>query len=152
MDRGARQTTVHEFARVGHNLVTKPPPPMLSPRAFQVAPVVKNLSAVQETGVLSLGQEDPLEKEMAAHSRSLLRDPIDKGAWWATAHGSLKVSDPTAAIEQAAQVGSLQSSDHTHLAVLFAIACLGPRNDRSNEFGGGERSAKGYISTPKFLT
>ena len=57
MDRGARQTTVHEFARVGHNLVTKPPPPMLSPRAFQVAPVVKNLSAVQETGVLSLGQK-----------------------------------------------------------------------------------------------
>ena len=71
MDRGARQTTVHEFARVRHNLVTKPPPPMLSPRAFQVAPVVKNLSAVQETGVLSLGQEDPLEKEMATHSSIL---------------------------------------------------------------------------------
>ena len=72
MDRGARQTTVHEFARVGHNLVTKPPPPMLSPRAFQVAPVVKNLSAVQETGVLSLGQEDPLEKGMATHSSILV--------------------------------------------------------------------------------
>ena len=32
-----------------------------------VAQSVKNLPAVQETGVQSLGQEDPLEKEMAAH-------------------------------------------------------------------------------------
>ena len=29
---------------------------------------VKNLPAVQETWVLSLGWEDPLEKEMATHS------------------------------------------------------------------------------------
>ena len=29
--------------------------------------MVKNPPAVQETGVQSLGQEDPLEKEMAAH-------------------------------------------------------------------------------------
>ena len=29
---------------------------------------VKNLLAVQETRVPSLGQEDPLEKEMATHS------------------------------------------------------------------------------------
>ena len=33
-----------------------------------VAQSVKNLSAMQETGVWSLGQEEPLEKEMAAHS------------------------------------------------------------------------------------
>ena len=30
--------------------------------------MVKNLSAMQETQVQSLGQEDPLEKEMAMHS------------------------------------------------------------------------------------
>ena len=30
--------------------------------------VVKNLPAVQETWIQSLGQEDPLEKEMATHS------------------------------------------------------------------------------------
>ena len=35
--------------------------------AFLVAQLVKNLSAMQETWVLSLGWEDPLEKEMAAH-------------------------------------------------------------------------------------
>ena len=31
--------------------------------------MVKNLPAMQETQVQSLGQEDPLEKEMATHSR-----------------------------------------------------------------------------------
>ena len=30
--------------------------------------MVKNLPAMQETWFLSLGQEDPLEKEMATHS------------------------------------------------------------------------------------
>ena len=38
--------------------------------ASLVAQMVKNLPAVQET-VLSLGQEDPLEKEMATHSSVL---------------------------------------------------------------------------------
>ena len=33
-----------------------------------VAQVVKNLSAMQETWVRSLGGEDPLEKKMAAYS------------------------------------------------------------------------------------
>ena len=34
--------------------------------------VVKNLSAMQETGVQSLGQEDPLGKEMVTHSSVLV--------------------------------------------------------------------------------
>ena len=34
--------------------------------------VVKNLSAMQETGGQSLGQEDPLEKEMVTHSSVLV--------------------------------------------------------------------------------
>ena len=33
-----------------------------------MAQVVKNLPAMWETRVRSLGQEDPLEKEMATHS------------------------------------------------------------------------------------
>ena len=37
----------------------------------QVAQLVKNLPAKQETWVQSLGREDPLEKEMAAHSSIL---------------------------------------------------------------------------------
>ena len=36
-----------------------------------VAQMVKRLSAMQETWVRSLGWEDPLEKEMAAHSSIL---------------------------------------------------------------------------------
>ena len=32
---------------------------------------VKRLPAMQETWVLSLGQEDPLDKEMATHSSTL---------------------------------------------------------------------------------
>ena len=35
--------------------------------------MVKNLPAMLETRVPSLGWEDPLEKEMAAHSRILAR-------------------------------------------------------------------------------
>ena len=36
--------------------------------ASLVAQTVKNLPAVQETRLQSLGWEDPLEKEMASHS------------------------------------------------------------------------------------
>ena len=43
--------------------------------------VVKNLPAMQETQVRSLGLEDPLEEEMATHS---LENPMDRGAWWVT--------------------------------------------------------------------
>jgi hypothetical protein len=36
-----------------------------------VTQLVKHLLAMQETQVLSLGWEDPLEKEMATHSSTL---------------------------------------------------------------------------------
>ena len=39
--------------------------------ASLVAQTVKNLPAMQETWVRSLGQEDPLEKGMTTHSSSL---------------------------------------------------------------------------------
>ena len=39
--------------------------------ASPVAQAVKNLPAMQETRVQSLGREDPLEKEMAIHSSTL---------------------------------------------------------------------------------
>ena len=57
--------------------------------ASPVAQSVKNLPAVQETRIRSLGWEDPLEKEMATHS-SILAWKIswteDGGTWWAAAH------------------------------------------------------------------
>ena len=46
---------------------------------------------MQETWVQSLDQEDPLEKEMAAHSSILTwRISMDRGAWGATVHGVAK--------------------------------------------------------------
>ena len=44
--------------------------------------------SMQEMWVWSLGQEDPLEKEMATHSIKYVWDPMDRGAWQATVHGS----------------------------------------------------------------
>ena len=40
-------------------------------RSSLVAQVVESMPAMQETQVQSLGREDPLEKEMAAHSSIL---------------------------------------------------------------------------------
>ena len=46
--------------------------------------------------VQSLGQEDPLEKEMETHSSILAwDDPLDREAWWATVHGGHKEFDRT---------------------------------------------------------
>ena len=57
-----------------------------------MAQTVKGQPAKQETWVQSLGQEDPLEKEMATHSSILAcKNPMDRGAWWATPHGVTKV-------------------------------------------------------------
>ena len=56
-------------------------------RTSPVAPMVKNLPAMWETWVQSLGCEDPLEEGMATHSTILTwRIPMDRGAWWATVH------------------------------------------------------------------
>ena len=49
---------------------------------FAGVSAVKNLPAMQETQVQSLGQEDPLEEGMATHSSILpWRIPMDRGAW-----------------------------------------------------------------------
>ena len=59
--------------------------------AFLVAQMVKDLPALQETQVQSLGQEDPLEKGMATYSNILAWEiPWTRGAWWATVHGAAK--------------------------------------------------------------
>ena len=72
--------------------------------ASLVGQTVKCLPAMLETRVRSLGQEDALEKEMATPSSILvLKNPMDRGAWWATVHGVTK-SDMT---EQPARA-------HTH--------------------------------------
>ena len=62
---------------------------------FPVAQMAKNLPAVQETCIQSLGQEDSLEKKMAAYSSILAwripwqRSPVGYSPW------GLKESDTT---------------------------------------------------------
>ena len=56
-----------------------------------MAKVVKNPPAVQETqetGVQSLGREEPLEEEIATHSsiHSCLENSMDREVWHATVH------------------------------------------------------------------
>ena len=56
-----------------------------------MAQMVKNLPAMQETWVQSLGWEDPLEEGMATHTSILAwRMPMDRGAWQTTVHGVAK--------------------------------------------------------------
>ena len=55
---------------------------------FLGSSAVKDLPAMQETWVHSLGWEESLEKEKATSLQySFLVNPMDRGAWWATVHG-----------------------------------------------------------------
>ena len=50
---------------------------LLLGRTSLVAQMVKRLSTMLETWVQSLGWEDPLEKEMAIHSKTCLENPME---------------------------------------------------------------------------
>ena len=59
--------------------------------ASWMAQTVKNLPAMQETQVRSLGWEDPPgEGNGYTLQYSCLGNPVDRGAWWATVHGVTK--------------------------------------------------------------
>ena len=61
-------------------------------RASLVGQSVKNLSAVQETQVLSLGWVDPPgEGNGSLLQYFCLENPMDRGARWATFHGVTRV-------------------------------------------------------------
>ena len=56
-----------------------------------MAQMVKNLTAMQETCVQSLGQEDsPGEGGVYPFQYCCLGKPMNRGAWWATVHGVAK--------------------------------------------------------------
>ena len=52
------------------------------------------LLAVQGMQVGSLGQEDPLEEEMATHSSIAWKNHMDRGALWALVRGTAKTRMP----------------------------------------------------------
>ena len=61
-------------------------------RASLVAQTLKNLPAIQETWVQSLGWEGPLEEGMSTHSSVLAWIiPMDRVAWRATVYGVAKI-------------------------------------------------------------
>ena len=73
----------------------------------------ENLPAMRETWVQSLGREDPLEEGMAARSSILVwRNPMDRGAWWATVHGVTKSQT------------RLSSEAHTAQLVTWEYSCF----------------------------
>ena len=63
----------------------RPPSPFSFSTASLVAQSIKNLPAMQETRVQSLGQEDsPGEGNGYPLQYSFLENSTDRGAWWAT--------------------------------------------------------------------
>ena len=98
---------------------------------------------MQEMQVWSLGQEDPLEKEMAIHSRySCLGNPMDRGAWWATVHDVARVRHNWAT--KPSTIHSLDSSrGHRELTLLSYATSLNPLTIFSMCFQGNST-----ISTP----
>ena len=60
------------------------------------------MQEMKEKWVQSLGQEDPLEKDMATHSSILScpENPMDRRGWQATVHGVAE-SDKTEATQHA---------------------------------------------------
>ena len=54
--------------------------------------MVKNMLAIQETWVRSLGREDSSGEENGnPFQHSCLENPMDREAWWATIHGVTKI-------------------------------------------------------------
>ena len=90
--------------------------------------MVKCLPTMRETWVRSLGQEDPLEKEVATHSSTSLENPMDGGAGWATVQGVAKsrtrLSDFTSLPEY---LPTLSFS-----SLSFLILSLSPHKNRSS--------------------
>ena len=73
-----------------------------------MAQTVKNLPAVRETWVGSLGWEDLLEEGMATHSSILAwRIPMNRGAWRATVH-AVAESDMTERLSTAQHIYNIK--------------------------------------------
>ena len=90
--------------------------------ASLVAQRLKHLPTMQETWVRSLGQEDPLEKEMATHSSTLAWRIPWTDSWWATVHGVIKsqtrLSDFTSLH---IKLGVSEVSELRHIVVIWQV-------------------------------
>ena len=92
---------------------------------------VKNLPTMQESWILSLGWEDPLEEDMATHSSILSwKIPLDRGAWQDTVHGVAKSqthdwATSTAAAAAATSLSRVQLCATPEMAAHQAPPSLG---------------------------
>ena len=78
--------------------------------------MVKNLPAMQETQVLSLGQKFPWRREWLPLQYSCLENSMDRGAWQSTAHG---VSKSRIQLSNHHTPGIRSRNNFRHLAQLF---------------------------------
>ena len=75
-----------------------------------------------EMRVWFLGQEDPLEEEMAAHSSILTwRIPMDRGAWWATIHSVAKSQTWLNDWAQVQSTGISTQGDSAHSLLILTL-------------------------------
>ena len=81
-------------------------------RGFPRGSVVKNLPVNERDAGLTLGWEDPLEKEMDPLQYSCLGNSMDRGAWWATVCRVAK--SQTASTDQKAGSSNLSGRAKTH--------------------------------------
>ena len=86
---------------------------------------MKNLPAMQEMQVQSLGQEDPLEEEMATCSSILaMKIPWKKEPSWAIVHGVAKNGGSTDATEQHTHFKANDGGVLPRYQVLFELCKL----------------------------
>ena len=86
--------------------------------------MVKNLPVMQQTQVQSLAEEDPLEKEMATHSRILAwKIPWRENPSGATVHGVTEsdMTEETEHTQDYMSIESVRSSSHLILCGLLLL-------------------------------
>ena len=85
--------------------------------------MIKNLPAMQETWVQSLGWEDSLEKGMATHSCICLENSMDRGDWQGMVHRVREELDTTELLTQWHQTvkDKSQTSKETEFIQTVAI-------------------------------
>ena len=85
MDRGAWKAAVHGVARLGHNLATKPPPPMEKRTGVKNLPA--NAGGTRDMGSIPGVGKIPWRRKWQPFPVFLLGKFHGWGAWQATVHG-----------------------------------------------------------------
>ena len=93
--------------------------------------MVKNLPAMQETWVQSLGQEEPLEKGMATHSSEYWSIPIHiheyawRIPWWAGGlHGVAKTTNTSLSHEAGHKVSTQYMMEVIRIIFSFSFSAI----------------------------